>query len=252
MICKFCGKDKKLVKAHVIPEAFFRRIRGSPNSLRLITNEVGKHEKKAPVGVYDKQMVCGDCEGLWKTWDEYAQLLLADPPPNSQARYHNGTLLGYVIKDFDYARLKLFFVSLLWRASASTQPFFSKIALGQFEPAAKRLISTADPGDSEDFAVILAKFDSSLAKHVMLEPYRVEFCGASCCCFHIAGFLAHIKVDSKPFPRPWSIVSLSQDRALVMLCKDFRRSKELKLITSVLPPLYNALQEELENWAKKA
>ena len=250
MICKFCGNDRKLIKAHVIPEGFFRRFRSSPNSLRLITNEVGEHEKRAPVGVYDKAIVCGGCESLWKTWGEYAQLLLADTPLNSEVRYHKGQLLAHIVKDFDYDKLKLFFISILWRASASTQPFFSKIVLGPFEKAAKQHISTADAGGADDFAVILAKFDASLAKPIMPSPHKVEFCGVTYYRFYISGYVAHVKVDKKPCPLPWSIVSLSRDRPLVIMCRDFRKSKELQSATSMLPPSYKALQADLEAYAK--
>ena len=251
MICKFCGNDRKLIKAHVIPEGFFRRFRSSPNSLRLITNEAGEHEKRAPVGVYDKAIVCGGCESLWKTWDEYAHLLLADTPLNSEARYHNGQILAHIVKDFDYDKLKLFFISILWRASASIQPFFSEIVLGPFEKAAKQHISTADAGDTDDFAVILAKFDASLAKPIMLSPHRVELCGVAYCRFYIAGYVAHIKVDQKPCPLPWSMISLSRDKPLVILCKDFRKSKELRLVTNMLAPFDKALQADLETYANK-
>ena len=251
MICKFCGNDRKLIKAHVIPEAFFRRSRSNPTSLRLITNRAGEHEKRAPIGMYDRALVCGDCESLWKTWDEYAQILLADPPLNSEARYRNGKILAHIVKDYDYDKLKLFFISMLWRASASTQPFFSKIMLGPFEQAAKELILSRDPGAPEDFAVILAKFNASLAKHVTLDPDRLELWGVKWYRFYIAGYVAHVKVDKKPCPLPWSIISLSRDRPLVIMRKDFRKSKELRSATNMLPPSYKALRAELETYAKR-
>ena len=250
MICKFCGKDRKLIKAHTIPEGFFRRFRSSSNSLRLITNRVGEHDKKAPVGVYDEAIVCGECEALWRTWDQYAQILLADKPPDSEDRYHDGRVLAHVVKKFDYDKLKLFFISMLWRASASTQPFFSKIVLGPFEQSAKQLISSADPGGQEDFAVILAKFDTSLAKTMVLDPDRFELWGVKCFRFYIAGYVVYIKVDEKPCPVPWSIISLSRDRPLVIMCKDFRKSKELRSATNMLPPSYKTLQADLEAYAK--
>jgi hypothetical protein len=251
MICKFCGNDRKLIRAHVIPEGFFRRFRSSPNSLRLISDEAGQHEKRAPVGVYDKAIVCGGCESLWKTWDEYAQLLLADTPLNSEARYQKGQLLAHIVKDFDYDKLKLFFISILWRASASTQPFFSKIVLGPFEEAAKQHISTADAGGADDFAVILAKFDASLAKPTMPSPHKVEFCGVTYYRFYISGYVAHVEVDKKPCPLPLSIISLSRDRPLVIMCKDFRKSKELRSATNMLPPSYKTLQADLEAYANR-
>jgi hypothetical protein len=52
MKCKLCGVDKKLVKAHIIPEAFFKPLRSGKNAPLLI--RPGDYVKRAPIGVYDK------------------------------------------------------------------------------------------------------------------------------------------------------------------------------------------------------
>ena len=233
MICKFCGNDRKLIKAHIILEGFFRRLRRGPASLKLISNTAGEYEKDAPVGVYDKGIVCKDCESIWRTWDQYALHLLADRPLNSQVRYHEGETIAYVVKDFDYDKLKLFFISMLWRASVSTQPFFSKIALGTLEEDARQHVSSADPGGTQDFAVALAKFSDPLAK-VMLDPHNEEISGVAYCRFYLADYVAYIKVDQKPCPPPFSDFSLSRTKPLVILSRDFRKSNELPLIKKLV------------------
>jgi hypothetical protein len=233
MICKFCGNDKKLMKAHIIPEGFFRRLRRSPESLKLITNRAGEYEKDAPIGVYDKGIVCSDCERIWATWDAYAQLLLAERPLNSQVRYRGGKAIAYIIREFDYDKLKLFFISMLWRASVSTQPFFSKIELGDMERIARQHVSDANPGDTEDFAVALAKFDDPLAD-VMLDPHGEEISGVRYCRFYLADYVAYIKVDQKRCPPPFSDFSLSRTKPLVVVSRDFRKSNELPLIRELL------------------
>jgi hypothetical protein len=74
MTCKLCGQDKKLVKAHVIPASFFRPLRSEKNSPLLIT--AGNYVKRAPIGVYDKTILCEACEKQFGIWDDYAQSLL--------------------------------------------------------------------------------------------------------------------------------------------------------------------------------
>ena len=236
MKCKFCGNDKRLIKAHIIPEGFFRRQRLGRAPLKLITNKAGEYGKKRPVGEYDKTTVCKDCENIWREWDDYAQKLLAEEPLNGQARYHDGQKIAYIVKDFDYKKLKLFFISILWRASVSNQPFFSRVSLGSFEKMAKDFIANNNPGDSEDFSVILSKFCHPLGKQSIMDPYQYKNkkTGVNYYRFYLAGYVADIKVDHKPTPMPLSQITISENKPLYILCRDFRKSKELNLMKQLI------------------
>lgn len=232
--CKFCGNDKRLIKAHIIPEGFFRRQRQGKKSLEIITNKAGEYDKKAPIGVYDQAIVCNDCENIWREWDDYAQKLLAEEPLNGQARYRDAKKIAYMVKDFDYKKLKLFFISILWRASVSSQSFFSRVSLGSFEKMAKEFITNNNPGDSEDFSVILSKFCHPLGKQSTMDPYQYKKSGVNYCRFYLAGYIADIKVDDKPTPMPFSQITISENKPLYIICRDFRKSKELNLIKQLL------------------
>jgi hypothetical protein len=80
--------------------------------------------KKTPVGVYDTKLVCRICEDKFGDWINYAQQLLQDEPLNGKKLFVGLQLIGYELPKFNYAKLKLFFVSLLWRASESSHPFY--------------------------------------------------------------------------------------------------------------------------------
>ena len=80
MTCCYCRQDKKLIKAHIIPEGFFRRLREEQNPPMMLTNTAGEYPKKMPIGVYDKNILCDECEKIFGVWDEYAQQLLTDEP----------------------------------------------------------------------------------------------------------------------------------------------------------------------------
>jgi len=232
--CKFCSNDKRLIKAHIIPEGFFRRQRQGKESLELVTNKAGEYDKKAPIGVYDKTIVCNDCENIWREWDDYAQKLLAEEPLNGQARYRDGQKIAYMVKDFDYKKLKLFFISMIWRASVSSHQFFSRISLGPFEKIAKDFITNNNPGDSEDFSVTLSKFCHPLGKQSTMDPYQYKNSDVNYYRFYLAGYIADIKVDHKLTPMPLSQITMSENKPLYILCRDFRKSKELNLMRQLL------------------
>jgi hypothetical protein len=70
-LCRMCSNDRKLIRAHVIPEAFFRVQRADGEPTFLITNTVGQYPKRAPIGVYDEGILCGDCENSFQAIDDY-------------------------------------------------------------------------------------------------------------------------------------------------------------------------------------
>ena len=213
MKCKFCGSESALIKAHIIPAGFFRRIQQGKETLELITNRAGEYTKKSPVGVYDQTIVCKECEAIWQEWDNYAQQLLAEEPLNGLARYHGNQKICYVVDNFEYRKLKLFFISMVWRASVSSHKFFSRISLGQFEDIAKQHIVNSDPGDSEDFSVVVSKFNHPLAKGTW-DPYMYENSGVNYIRFYLASYMADIKVDHKPTPTQLSKLAITQNRPL--------------------------------------
>ncbi len=232
--CKFCGNEKKLIKAHIIPEGFFRRQRQGKDSLELITNKTGEYNKRVQIGVYDKTIVCNDCENIWREWDDYAQKLLTEEPLNGQAWYHDDQKIAYIVNNFDYKKLKLFFISILWRASVSSHQFYSRISLGSFEKIAKDFIKNNNPGGSEDFSIILSKFSHPLSKQSTMDPYQYKNSGVNYYRFYLAGYMFEVKIDDKPTPILLSKITLSEDKPLVILCRDFRKSKELNLMKQLI------------------
>ena len=93
----------------------------------MLTNKEGEQKKRLPIVVYDKTIVCKNCENIWAEWDNYAQQLLVATPLNGQPYYIGSKQICYVVHDYDYRKLKLFFISVLWR-----HPFLARISFQGF------------------------------------------------------------------------------------------------------------------------
>jgi hypothetical protein len=224
-LCKLCSKEKKLIKAHIIPEGFFRPLRSGSLAPEMLTNSPGNYPKRMPVSIYDSSILCGDCDQEMGLWDRYAQELLLDRFSETSVLQLNQQTVGWRIEDFDYSRLKLFFVSLLWRASISKQSFYKRISLGPFEGRLRTMILDRDPGGSQDFAVILARFgDSDIT--AMLDPHPEKFESVSFIRFYLTGFLAYIKVDQRPTPSVFADYRVQESGPLIVLSRKLHNSPD--------------------------
>ncbi|MEW8469282.1 MAG: hypothetical protein AB2637_12160 [Candidatus Thiodiazotropha sp.] len=232
MICKFCTNDRKLIKAHVIPAGFFKRLRSGKQAPKMLTNTPGEFPKKSPVGVYDAKLVCRACEDQFGDWDDYAQQLLKGEPSNGKKLFSGKRLVGYEVPTFEYAKMKLFFISLLWRASASSHSFYRRISLGPFERRAKEMIENQDPGSPEEFSVVLAKFDDELGTCI-LDPHPEKWDGVNYVRFYLSGYVAYVKVDKRKAPLPHARFILSERQPLYIIARNLRGSKEFPLMKKI-------------------
>lgn len=158
MICRLCGHERPLIDAHIIPRPFFGDVDGGRQRANVLTNRRDEHPKRLPIGFYDPEILCAGCDNAIGEWDAYGtQLLIQErdllkPMPDSSAP------VAFVRAEFVYERLKLFFLSVLWRAHESSLRFFGQVRLGPHRQGLFRMISARDPGPPESFSVLPSAF----------------------------------------------------------------------------------------------
>ena len=57
--CKFCGQEKKLIKAHIIPKKFYLNIKNDRFSYINVETMECKHTQ---MGAYDQNILCTECD----------------------------------------------------------------------------------------------------------------------------------------------------------------------------------------------
>jgi hypothetical protein len=237
MICQYCREDKRLIKAHIIPEAFFRRIRGEQNSLRLISNKENEYSKRAPIGVYDRNILCIECERIFGTWDNYAQDFLNGVPQSATPIRYGNSIIGYEVPYYNYATLKLFFISLLWRAGISKHSFYAKVKLGPYEALLRNYIAQKNPGTGDEFAVTLAKFNYHLVP--FFDPHPEKFEAINYYRFYLGSYVAYIKIDKRQSPKFHSEVMLKPNAPLLIIGRELEGSKEFSLMKKIAAIINN-------------
>lgn len=233
-LCQGCGLDKKLIKAHAIPESFFVKMRSEHGAPKLMTDVRGTYPKKSPIGVYDNQILCRDCEDRFEEVDDYAQKLLLQSDDNHEKLIIRGKLIGYKVKDADYRKLKLFFISVLWRASLSKQKFYERINQGPYQEKAKDLIWASDPGKQSDFPFLVAKFtDTSIGK-IILNPHPERWSGVNYNRIYLYGYVVYVKMDKRNSPDMFAKFEMVPDGDLIIVGRNIENSAELPVMTSVV------------------
>ena len=212
-ICKLTKCRGRFVEAHLIPKALTRpAVPGAP----FIENQQGRRPKRAWSSWYDTQLVTAEGEEILMEFDNWAiaelrrhRLVWSGWGPLQVLPYgpdHDpigDTGFGLrKLSGTDFTKLRLFFLSLLWRAAASTLQGFAEIQLEseELEGLRARLVAR-DPGPPTYFSIQLTQL-STLGEAQNLVPLaRIknipsieEFEGYSIPYFrfYFDGLIAHI------------------------------------------------------------
>lgn len=231
-LCLLCGSTAPFADAHIIPEWVYRPMLASHGWARKVVIGESGHSGILKTGIYDPQLVCQECESRFE-YDGYAKRMLFDQPwPRDPAASSARTSVA-VGREYDYCQLKLFFLSLLWRASATSRPEFNKLSLS---PSRLKSLGQAildnDPGDWTFFSVSLTKFEVSNPQSGVdprlsfLGPMPDNVWGRDCYRLWLGEWQAVVNVDSKPFDAEYKPYCLAPDQPLQVFLQDFEHSGE--------------------------
>ena len=235
-ICKLCERERKLIKAHIIPKKLYNPIlkASSGESPRVYVVGTEKKSQQSQNGIYDPDILCRECDGdLIGSWDNYGQtLLLSSPSRENYTVDEAGKLAGYKIDTFDYNQLKLFFMSILWRAAITSDQFFAQVQLGSWEDKLKKMILAQDPGSENDFSVHLFKYEGDFSE-IMQNPTKEKQEGVNCYRFRFPKYGFLIKVDKRNFPPKLAHCLLSSNQPLLIPVSEYMDSKEYEIILAI-------------------
>ncbi len=135
--CNYCKLDKDLIKAHVLPRRFY--IKDSSGVYQGIHKD-GTY-KNWQCGFYDKEILCGNCDNILGQYDNEAYKLLLNIDTKKQKIEWNGIkAYHYKKEEFNYEKIRKFFIALIWRASISKGGFNGVVDLGRYEDIALEIL----------------------------------------------------------------------------------------------------------------
>lgn len=204
MICKLCLQDKELLKgSHIIPNFMYKGLFGSKHRLVNININNLSEYKYVQTGFKESGILCAACDNaLLGKLERYASNTIFGLSDDIVREEFEGDdiFLPYIrYRNLDYTRLKLFFLSILWKSHISSHGFFREINLGsKYAEKIRRMILENDPGPEDEFEVVLIRIqtDGTRPSESVIEPRRLKAGGNTSYVFHINGIMYHFNISS--------------------------------------------------------
>lgn len=220
-ICKYCGQDKKLCEAHIIPKFFYKKMHNNMQNPRL---EIMKLGEKRPlisrIGLYDNNILCSDCDNKLGYYDTYAANFFRNIENISSSRQIANDIYVSVISgcDYNYLKLKKFFISLIYRASISQLKEFENVYLGEvYENEARSFLEQTE--DNLHFDIIIQKRTSDIyhsIDKIMVLFGRFKLEGINCYELFLDGYRIIIKVDKRCLSKHLEPLSINASNIIMM------------------------------------
>ena len=220
--CKLCGQTANLVESHVIPKALHTDTLRK-DGLRIYSANL-PYSKNSPIGEYD-QFVCQYCENSFGPYDAYGVTFVRKYADGESGKPLVGDSFEHgFIADVDYKMLKLWILSMLWRADACAREFFDGINVGeQWRNTLTENVRCQSPGSDEYFAVAATLFDEDIFGREMLHPpVRTRYRDRNFYKLYVYhGFTFFIKVDRREQPSEWAEMTLRKDEPFPIMRRKF-------------------------------
>src|SRR5680860_485642 len=169
--CRLCLQDKKLISAHIIPEFMYSRMKDEKNvfyEMHLKLNKEKIRSRKVQTGEFDKTILCEDCDNriIGANYEKYAQLSMygsnLDPklaPICTNYKNPNDGTQYSLCTNIDYGKMKLFLLSILWRASITKRKLFDEVILGEkHEERIRKILYEEIIPDELEYPILMTSF----------------------------------------------------------------------------------------------
>jgi hypothetical protein len=197
MNCRLCQQPKPLRNSHIISEFLHQDMYDPKHRFFGLTNDPAKRERLFQKGLREP-LLCDDCEQQFSKYERYASGAFYGGEPLGRKREGDILMLAGV----QYAPMKLFLLSLLWRMGVTSIPELAGLDLGAHEPKLREVLRA---GQAPDFLFHPCLLTAVLheRQHVpdlIVPPGVAHVDGHAVWSFVAAGFVFSYFVSDRPVP----------------------------------------------------
>jgi hypothetical protein len=215
-------ETKRMAKSHVIPRAFFNH--DGKTDKFLISNTAYKIRR--PIGSYDPNILCQDCEAQFSDIDsQAADILLKRFETNLIPFGDQRDEEAYQFDGRHWQAIKRFLIYTLWRASVSILPEFSRVSLGPYEDIIKNTLMYNKEIKVHEFCFLATRIQKPSAYFLPMKRNRQNYNGQRYYMLSLGNFIFDIKVGGQP---PIGIHRIVAEHPHIVFIKQARNEGKIR------------------------
>lgn len=193
MRCALCHAEATLRNSHIIPEFLYRTLYDDKHRFHQISADRDRPNRLLQKGLR-APLLCDTCELRFSVYERYASMFLNGGVGVSVRQ--DGDRLH--LANLDYKKLKLFQLSVLWRASVASLPAFSQVSLGPHAKQIWKMLANDDPGGTHEYGCLMfvLMHQQDVLPDLIVSPTRARLDGHRVYRFVFGGLLFVYVVSS--------------------------------------------------------
>jgi hypothetical protein len=204
-----------LANSHIIPEFVYKPMYDQKHRFR--SAQIDEREWEWEQKGFREPMLCESCEQKFSVWERYAsEHFFNKPLPKPVSQGHSKAI---ILTGLDYQKLKLFLLSILWRAGVAAHNFYEHVKLGHIhEKRLRQMLISEAPGSAEEYACFICtiKLDGDTFSDFFVQPTPSRLEGHRCYRFVFSGFIFYCHVTSHPVPSSMRRLTLQPNGTLII------------------------------------
>lgn len=213
-ICRLCCKEKRLIKSHIIPEFMYKDLFNKHHKINKFSPQEfsqGQMRVSRPSsGEYERGLLCENCDNdIIGPYESYASKAIFGGPfntkecPTCESSVNQDDIEFTKCENINYKKFKLFLLSILWRASISSRPFFEQVQLGPHEERLRKMLNNGFPGRQGEypiFTMAILRSNKNL-KDLIGQPRALKKDGRRMYSFLIGGIIYTYHISNHQIPK---------------------------------------------------
>lgn len=169
--CRLCHTETRLCRSHILPEFCYSDLYDEKGRA-IITGADLNDARHVQKGIREF-LLCGQCEQLFGRWERRFKAQWHDRLAVDQQDMDRGVK---AFNDLDYEQLKLFLLSVFWRAGVSTAEGFEAVRLGPYQDELRARLLSGCAGPRDQFAVgaRLVLDENDVVRQLVATPRRAK------------------------------------------------------------------------------
>ncbi|MDZ7723247.1 MAG: hypothetical protein U5R06_10690 [candidate division KSB1 bacterium] len=226
MQCKLCKKETKLCNSHIIPEFFFKPLYDEKHRINVVPLSENQRQRYEQKGIRE-YLLCKNCEDQMSIYENHVRKVFFG---GTEILVNPGNPM--TIENINYKDFKLFQLSILWRASISSNTFYSNISLGPHEEKIRKMLIEENPGGWLEYPCLLYAILRITKKEILddliLPPDSIKFEGHRLYRFFMGGSFWIFFVSSHTDTLELTHFFLTEDGKLKIPINSFKNSPYFK------------------------